>query len=208
MIVSSSDVSIAMRRSLDGPEAEFLALILPQIHADVERFIDHAIEIEQRTETGISLAPFDTYVPLKFSPVRSVTSVTVNGVTPDSSFYTWDRCGLMLLTIDPLQTFPLFHPSSVDVTYTGGLGEPEATRMRTPVLMRAIRLMSKFRDDALGTDNISAERYVVKYLAEGFTDDEEAMLKPFRNMSMGTPPRSESFDWSTSNDPSTWGAWS
>lgn len=208
MIVSSSDVSVALRRSLDGPEAEFLSIILPQIHADVEGFIDHALEVMERTQTGLFLAPFDTYVPLKFSPVRSVSSVTVNGTLFDPTFYTWDRVGLTLLTIDPLQSYPLFHPSSVDVTYVGGLGDPDATRMRSPILMRAVRLVSKFRDDALGTDDINAERYAVKYLAEGFTDDEEKSLKPYRNMSTGERQPNVDYDWALPNTRSGWGSWS
>lgn len=177
MILSPTDVSIAMRRSLDGAEAEFLSILLPMMQESAEGFMGRALELAEREEIGLPLFPAIDFVVLHYTPVRSVSEVKIDGNVWALGSYSFERSGLRL--VGPGQ--PLFSagvtPSRLDVKYIGGLGPPATTRAREVLLLRTVRLMAKFRDDTIGADSVRAESYAAQYLSEGWTDDEEKRLR-------------------------------
>lgn len=176
MIISSVDVSIALRRELDGAEAEFVSILLPMIHDSADTYLGRALELAERTETGLPLFPDQDFIPLHHTPVRSVSEVKVDDIVWPIGTYAFERSGIRL--IGPGQ--PLFAsgvvPSSIDITYIGGLGPPISTRARSTLLLRAVRLVLKFRDDTIGTESVRVEGYAVQYMSEGWSDDEKLEL--------------------------------
>jgi hypothetical protein len=148
--------------------------------------LGRALEVQQVTES-VPLYPDESYVELTYTPVRSIQSVAVDGLTQPAISYSMERSGVQLfLAFSPLG----LAPSTVSVAYTAGLGEPAVSAARLILLSRSARILNKVANDELGLASISVEGYSAKWLAEdSFTENEVKMVQAWKRRGFTAPPR-------------------
>lgn len=171
---------------LNAEEAVFAAtLAIPRVEAEAEAFLQHALLRSTRTEGAVPIWPEQALIPLRYTPVISVSHVAIDNVVVPTDSWIMLRTGVVVGIPGYLTSASLGGPtpSSASVTYVGGLGVPAVDSLKPALVSRMARIVTKYRDLALGTDQVTAERYAVQYLSEGFTVDEMQTLMPYRNMS-------------------------
>lgn len=192
--VCSVDDLLPYLPDMTAAEAMFAAqVVIPRVEIECESYLLHSLIVAERTEPAIRMLPGQLEIPLRYSPVRSIASVSLDGDNVPALSYVAERNGLVLFFYGNSTNF--LEPTSASVTYTGGLGLPVTDILKPALLSRMARLLTKFRDEALGTDQVSAERYATTYLSEGFTEDEMKVISPYRNVSTGLFTSTQTENW-------------
>lgn len=198
-VLEPSEVLNVLRRDPSEKDVALISELIVDVVAEVETHLRRTLEDGARTET-VSV-PADpeidgrVFVPLTYTPVNSISSVTVNGTAQAATAFLRERSGVVLLTYPVTNTA---NELEVAVTYDGGLGAKAVAALRPMIKRRVVRLMNKIEDEAIGTQSTNVEGYSVKYDTEGFTPDEEKLMAPFRrkvNASRASTPNADIRGW-------------
>jgi hypothetical protein len=177
-------------RVITGPEAVGVSLLIDICVDEMEAFLDRTIEVASFTDTRYLYAdPFvpRTYVPLAHSPIATVTSVVVDGVSFTSDQWAIERSGIELLTVNIPQSITGDPPQAV-ITYTAGLGEPALSQLKNPIINRVARLVNRRRDDVFGARDASIEGYRILYQADEWAERELAIAERWKRRMVSRSP--------------------
>lgn len=208
MLVQPSEVTplLGLNREMSTGEQLAIRSILEDIEAEVAGIIG-SVGISTHTETVTVQDPYPQYgsVPfnLSFFPVKSIISVTINATALAAANYSFGTTGVKVYGGFTRNLLNPVYTVTATVVYTAGYDEKVLARIRPVVKRRAVRLVNKVSDEAIGTDRVTLEGYNSSWLAEGFTEQEEAIIRRAAgtHWAVSSPDTTEQEMWF----PQTWG---
>jgi len=99
-IVSFADLKAMIQLSKDSfDDYPNLELIADQVHDALEDYVGRTLDlVAKQTETGIFIGE-DKFINLKSIPIKSITSVVVDGNTLTDDYYTINNYGITLTSL-------------------------------------------------------------------------------------------------------------
>jgi hypothetical protein len=186
-LVTVSDLEHLTVREFTPTEASAASFILGWVNAELEAHLERSIEEADHVETISVLDPDPTaplYMALTYTPIKTVTSLTIDGTAMATGDYMVDRSGIVLYS----RGYVAARNRTLVVAYRAGLGEPARTQLAGCVARRAMRLLQKRSDDAIGSQTANVEGYDVTFLGEGWTDEEQKIVSRWRRSVGATFP--------------------
>lgn len=189
-IIDVDDLADYMNLSIEGGQATAASIIIDGLEADLEAYVRRPLV---RTEVEDETVKVDAAGRVRFrhTPVREVTSFSVDGVavTADSwTAETWGLSGLSFVHLSsPLQTDPVLLASYVAGLPGEDLDDPFTRKARATLLRAASRDFNQvIRQDAAGIARLGIEGTSmdfhggVKAGAGGLTENELEGFKRWR----------------------------
>lgn len=183
MLCSTADVSTLLQRSFTPSEDAAVALILDLMQGELEMITNRPLG--PKVITGEIARRVGDQVFLNKTPVISVQSVTSVGSSTlvDATTYKVRPWGLLMggSALDdafaPLEWESQgleYQDAEYKVNYTAGLSTADWRYQgaKSLLMSRAIRVINKAADDAIGVDRLTQEGYAASYMAEGWTEQE------------------------------------
>lgn len=182
MLVQPSEVTpfLGLDREMTPGEQVAIRSVLDDIEAEVEALIG-SLEVLTHTETLTVPDPWPQYGPVIFTPsyhpIAAVTNVTINGATLETSGYTYDYNGIKVFGGFTRNLMAPAYTLAATVTYSAGHPERVLAQIRPLVKRRAVRLLNKIGDEAIGTDRVTLEGYSSTWMSESFSTAEEELIR-------------------------------
>lgn len=188
------DVQTYLQRTLTAPpegtepnstpgmidERSLATALCDLFQGELEEQLGRLLERRTVTETRY-MQPDQWDLTLSYSPVFSITSLSIDGIPTPTGSFAQEPGGLITfvdLDYGP-GGFPLVSDASglaphvVEIVYVAGLNDPIKTSpAKRAIISRVARALNKAKDDAIGAKTINVEGYSVAYDDEGFTEAE------------------------------------
>jgi len=185
-VASYTDIETYTGRIFSADEITAASAIIDWVTEDLELYLGRTIESATHTaETQLLFTRGSprAYIPLDYTPVTSITSVSIDGSALTDSQFSVERSGVELLTVnfpEPLTG----DPPEATITYVAGLGEPAVTKLKSLVIRRVGRIMARRKDDMLGVDDALVEGYRAAYMTDEMTEQEMKMSRRWKRRMM------------------------
>lgn len=198
-VLTIRDIENYMGRVLEASEYAGASQLIMDVQAQLEGWLGRSLLVAAHTET-LPVYPQDNFIELSYTPVQTVTAITVDGVNWITGSWALDRSGVHLISGAYIASNFTTLPSSAVVAYTGGLGEPAVSQARLALKGRTQRIIDKRKADELGLKSLRIDLYSTDWLDEDFfTENELKSVERWqrRGVSMSPAPPPYYDPWTT-----------
>lgn len=196
-VATISDIELYLGRPLTDAQTQVADATISRSQLLVEAYLKRKLETASFTSTT-TIRINQTFIDLPYTPVNSVTSVTVDGVAWAAGTWTMERSGIQLddVSLNPNAN----NTSTVVVVYNAGLGSDAKEIGKMVVIAHASRLLNKLASDQLGMESLSEGGVSETYMSEWLTQEEMAVLTRWRRRVASNPPVTAPALWVVRND--------
>lgn len=188
MIVDYPEIEARLKKTFTTSQALAVQSALVGLEAEVEVFLDRPL-VPTTITAEVVRPPTQKYPGKLFfrrGPVRSISSITVDGTAVDAADYARTPYGVRYFA--PLAVWGGVNAEpEILATYEAGLDGDDRTtesgKAIAEVLIRAgSRIANQILDDSVGVATEDQEGYSVEYAdaSQGLTEAERAMIRRFR----------------------------
>lgn len=190
MIVSPTEVKEYL--GLSSVNTTAASAIIDGLVGDLEAYLGRPATIGTFSEAPVLPSRWTGRIRLRRTPVRTVTSFTVDGTAVDSDYYALKSWGLADVALLGVPSTLVSQPV-LAITYTAGLdgeneSDPFGAAVKGKLLRKAAAIYQKvIGDGAAGADSVSSEGESVRYVAgdDTWTEAELKTLSRFKRRNSG-----------------------
>lgn len=168
-IATVNDVQAVSGKIFDSDEQALVAVLIDQVQGDIEAYLGCPADIKTCDEF-YNIPPFQLNLYLNSTPVRAVSSITVNGQALTTDQYWVNRWGITFsywgyssLTLNPASW--ISPTAEYNVIYTGGLDGANLPGIKSTLIRVVLREKAKVSEgDAgrLGYSEVRVEDFLIR----------------------------------------------